>query len=69
METNLNEIKSNIRGILSSSKHNLSVQDLQKEYRLLLGNDINYKTFGHQSIIELLQSLSDIITVSYLCIL
>lgn len=69
MEEELKEIKADIRSVLTTSKLNLSVKDLQRDYLSLNGRPINYRKLGFSSIIELLLSFNDIVTVSYLYII
>lgn len=66
MGEELKEVKINIRSLLTSSKKQLSVQELLKDYRESEGQHIPYRKLGFNSIYELLQNFDDVVTVSRL---
>jgi len=64
MEDELNNIKITIRSLLTSSKTQLTVDQLQKDFLIQEGKILPYMQFGFKSVIELLQSLKDVVNVS-----
>uniref|UniRef100_A0A2S2N8T3 Tudor domain-containing protein 5 n=1 Tax=Schizaphis graminum TaxID=13262 RepID=A0A2S2N8T3_SCHGA len=63
MAVDLNEVKINVRSLLTSSQKPLSILQLQKDYREQEGCNIPYRSLGFSSVIELLQSMTDVLTV------
>lgn len=64
MAVDLKEVKVNVRGILTISKDPVSIEKLRREYYNIEGMNLPYKSLGFNSDIELLQSMTDILTVS-----
>lgn len=58
------EVKINVRSLLTSSKSQLSIEQLLKDYREQEGENLPYKRLGFNSVIDLLQNMKDILTVS-----
>jgi hypothetical protein len=63
MATEYDEVKINIRSLLTSSQKPLSIQEVQKDYYEQEGKYIPYKNLGFNSIIELLQNMNDVLVV------
>jgi len=63
MEVDLNEIKINVRSLLTSSQKPLSILQLQRDYLEQEGCNLPYRSLGFSSIIELLQNITDVVTV------
>lgn len=64
MEDQFEEVKINVRSLLTSSLKSLSIEQLQKDYCEQEGEFLPYKRLGFNSTIELLQNMQDILTVS-----
>lgn len=64
MATEYNDFKICVRSLLTISSKPLSILDIQKDYYSQEGHHIPYKNFGFNSVIELLQSMNDIVIVS-----
>ncbi|XP_060880472.1 putative uncharacterized protein DDB_G0282133 [Metopolophium dirhodum] len=63
MAMDLNEVKINVRSLLTSSQKPLSILQLQRDYREQEGCNLPYRSLGFSSVIELLQNMSDVVTV------
>lgn len=63
MDVDLKEVKINVRSLLTSSQKPLSILQLQKDYREQEGCNLPYKSLGFSSVIELLQNMTDVLTV------
>lgn len=63
MANNFEELKINVRSLLTISQKSLTIEQLQKNYREHEGENIPYKRFGFNSTIELLQNMQDVLTV------
>jgi len=63
MAVDLNEIKINVRSLLTSSQKPLSILQLQRDYREQEGYTLPYRRLGFSSVIELLQNMTDVVTV------
>jgi len=64
MSNEFEDVKTCVQSLLTSSLNELSIEQLLKVYRELEGKDLPYKSLGFNSVIELLQNMSDILTVS-----
>lgn len=58
------EVKITIRSLLTSSQKSLSIEELQRDYRAQEGKPIPFRHLGFNNVIELLQSMKDILNVS-----
>lgn len=63
MAVDLNEVKINVRSLLTSSQKPLSILQLQKDYREQEGCNLPYRSLGFSSVIELLQNITDVVIV------
>lgn len=63
MDVDLKEVKINVRSLLTSSQKPLSILQLQKDYREQEGCNLPYRSLGFSSVIELLQNMTDVLTV------
>lgn len=63
MAMDLNEVKINVRSLLTSSQKPLSILQLQRDYREQEGCNLPYRSLGFSSVIELLKNMSDVVTV------
>ncbi|KAE9545241.1 hypothetical protein AGLY_000784 [Aphis glycines] len=63
MAVDLKEVKINVRSLLTSSQKPLSILQLQKDYREQEGCNLPYRSLGFNSVIELLQNMTDVLTV------
>jgi len=64
MSNEFEEVKINVRSLLTSSPKQLSIEQLLKDYRKQEGEILPFKRLGFNSIFELLQNLKDILIVS-----
>lgn len=58
------DVKCIVRSILTSSKDPVSIEQFRRDFLELKGMNVPYKSLGFNSDIELLQSMTDILTVS-----
>ncbi|XP_025209231.1 homeobox protein 4-like [Melanaphis sacchari] len=63
MAVDFNEVKINVRSLLTSSQKPLSILQLQKDYREQEGCNLPYRSLGFSSVIELLQNMNDVLIV------
>lgn len=63
MDMDFNEVKINVRSLLTSSQKPLSILQLQRDYREQEGCNLPYRNLGFSSVIELLQNMTDVVTV------
>lgn len=63
MAVDLKEVKINVRSLLTSSQKPLSILQLQKDYYEQEGCTLPYRSLGFSSVIELLQNMTDVLTV------
>ncbi|CAI6367879.1 unnamed protein product [Macrosiphum euphorbiae] len=63
MAMDLNEVKINVRSLLTSSQKPLSILQLQRDYREQEGCNLPYRSLGFSSVIELLKNMTDVVTV------
>jgi len=63
MAVDLNEVKINVRSLLTSSQKPLSISQLQRDYCDQEGCNLPYRGLGFNSVIELLQNMTDVVTV------
>lgn len=61
MESNLNEVEVIVKSLITSSSKKLTINDLVRDYKEAEGKSLPFKIFGFNSVIELLQSMKDII--------
>lgn len=64
MTVDFNEVKINVRSLLTSSPKKLSIGQLLKDYYQQEGENLPYKSMGYNSVIELLQNMKDVLIVS-----
>lgn len=57
MEALKDEVVSTIRGVLVSTKGSLDVRRLQKDYRMIIGEDIPYRKLGYNSLEDFLNDV------------
>lgn len=67
--TDFDEVKINVRSLLTISKESLSIRQLQKDYFEQEGENLPYKSLGYNSVIELLQDMKDVLVVCIILIL
>lgn len=60
----LTEFKCSVTSVITSSKGSVTMENFRKDFLKLEGFNVPFKKFGFNSDIELLQSLTDIVTVS-----
>lgn len=63
MAVDFDEVKINVRSLLTISQKNLSIRQLQNDYYEQEGQNIPFKSLGYSSVIELLQNMKDVVTV------
>ncbi|XP_029346809.1 ras guanine nucleotide exchange factor P [Acyrthosiphon pisum] len=63
MAMDLNEVKINVRSLLTSSQKPLSISQLQRDYLEQEGCNLPYRSLGFSSVIELLKNMTDVVTV------
>uniref|UniRef100_A0A2M3Z7W9 HTH OST-type domain-containing protein n=1 Tax=Anopheles braziliensis TaxID=58242 RepID=A0A2M3Z7W9_9DIPT len=59
----MDQLKSQIRGVLISNRKQMTVQNLISDYKLLEGEDIPYKQFGFKTLDDLLGAMPDVLQV------
>lgn len=64
MTTDFNDVKCTVSSLLTSSKYPVSIAKLRKDFFKVEGMNIPYESLGFNSDIELLQSMTDVLTVS-----
>lgn len=64
MESCLFEVKAVLRSILISSPLLINVSELEHDFEDIMGIKIPYQKFGFQSLLEFLNSIPDVLTVS-----
>lgn len=64
MASDLDDLKICIRSLLTSSPKPINILQLQKDYLEQEGCSIPYKSLGFHSVIDLLQNMNDVLTVS-----
>lgn len=63
MEDELEQCKSAIRGVLTSSVKPLTVIELIRDYKSIAGDNIPFRNFGYRSLYEFLLSIPDTVRV------
>lgn len=64
MESRLFEVKTVLRSILISSPVLINISELEYDFEDIMGIKIPYQKFGYQSLLEFLNSIPDVLTVS-----
>lgn len=59
------ELKTILRGLLISSPQAMTVNELQKDYKLQEGQDVPFSKFGFKSFLEYIKSVPDTVAVSF----
>ncbi|VVC41072.1 OST-HTH/LOTUS domain,Tudor domain [Cinara cedri] len=59
----MDELKQSLRSIIISSRSRLSIEELRKDYYTIEGRQLPYKRFGFNSVIELIQNMSDTFSI------
>lgn len=57
----LETLKKDVRSLLIASKLGLSVQELERDYRMMIGSPLPVKTLDYRSTMELLQDMPDVV--------
>ena len=57
----LEEIKKNIRALLISAPRGLSADDIEHDYRAMLGKPLPFKDYKCNSCLEFLKTLPDVV--------
>ncbi|XP_021933718.1 tudor domain-containing protein 5 [Zootermopsis nevadensis] len=57
------ELKTILRGLLISSPQALTVNELQKDYKLQEGQDVPFSKFGFKSFLEYIKSVPDTVAI------
>jgi hypothetical protein len=59
------ELKTLLRGLLISSPRAMTIDELQRDYRLQEGQDVPFHKLGYKSFLEYLKSVPDTVVVSF----
>lgn len=63
-EDKLDEVKTIVRSILTSTQSIITISQLLVDYRNMEGIDLPYKKLGFKTIYELLNTIDDVVKVS-----
>jgi hypothetical protein len=58
------QVKIILRGLLISSAHTLTAEQLQRDYKLQEGQNVPYLKLGYSSFMEYLKAIPDAVSVS-----
>ncbi|KAM5148097.1 tudor domain-containing protein 5-like, partial [Mantella aurantiaca] len=59
----LERLKKDLRSLLITSKVGLSVQELERDYRMLIGSPLPVKSLEYRSTIEMVHDMPDVVTI------
>ena len=61
----MEEVKKNIRALLISAPRGLSVDDIEHDYRAMLGKPMPFKQFKCSNCLEFLKTIPDVVSPSW----
>lgn len=64
-QSELDEIKASIKGVLNSTQDKLTIYELYNDYKTLNGVEIPFKNLGYHSLIDFLKSIPDTVQVRF----
>ncbi|XP_068098183.1 tudor domain-containing protein 5-like [Hyperolius riggenbachi] len=59
----LERLKKDVRSLLIASKHGLSIKELEKDYRMLIGSPLPVRALDYNSAMAMLLDMPDVVTV------
>ncbi|CAH2311414.1 tudor domain-containing 5 isoform X1 [Pelobates cultripes] len=66
-EKNLDTAQKDIRALLIASKNGLSIQELEHDYRMMIGSHIPLRTLGYRSTMEMVLDMPNVVHVQSRC--
>lgn len=61
----IDEYKETLRNLIISSPNSLTINQLRNDYLTFEGDGLDFKSLGFNSIIELIQNMDDVLSVSF----
>ena len=59
------EVTKNVRGLLLSVQNGLTVAEIQRDYKCMIGKPFPFRELGHNTPLDLLKDLSDVARPSW----